>query len=122
MIAKDADYLKGVYPDARIVGDFSGRLSNSGEAIVLGRMQQSFARNYNVATVYKRARGVGTITAIEGLDELQRRFGQHVVWNTLSPPGTPRRDWLKTLVSDGFVMLRHPDLASTIESPPGFSA
>ncbi len=86
-----------------------------GEAIVLGRVEQSFARNYNVATVYKRARGVGNITAIEGVDELQRRFGEHVVWNTLSPPGTPRRDWLKTLISDGFVMLRHPDIVRTIE-------
>ena len=42
-------------------------------------------------------------------------FGQHVVWNTLLPVGAPRRDWRKTLVSDGFVMLRHPDLAATLE-------
>ena len=27
---------------------------------------------------------------------------------------TTRRDWLQTLVSDGFVMLRHPDLGKTI--------
>lgn len=86
-----------------------------GEAMVLGRVEQTFARNFNVATIYKRARGVGRITAIEGLDDLQRRFGKHVVWNTLSAPGTPRRDWLKTLISDGFVMLRHPDIAKTIE-------
>jgi hypothetical protein len=83
--------------------------------MVLGRVEQTFARNYNVATIYKRARGIGNITAIEGLEDLQRRFGRHVVWNTLSAPGTPRRDWLKTLISDGFVMLRHPELAATIE-------
>ncbi|MGB5543436.1 MAG: hypothetical protein WBO15_08555, partial [Gammaproteobacteria bacterium] len=45
---------------------------------------------------------------------LQQQFGHHVVWNTLSQPGTPRRDWIKTLVSDGFVMLRHPDLEKTL--------
>ncbi|MBT8098863.1 MAG: ATP-grasp domain-containing protein, partial [Gammaproteobacteria bacterium] len=86
-----------------------------GEAVTSGRVQTGYSRNYNVATVYKRARGVGRITRIDGVDELQRRFGEHVVWNTLSAPGTPRRDWLKTLVSDGFVMLRHPDIATTLE-------
>jgi len=85
-----------------------------GEAVTLGRMESTFERNYNVATIYKRARGGGRITRIEGIDSLQRRFGEHVVWNTLSAPGTPRRDWLKTLVSDGFIMLRHAELATTI--------
>lgn len=86
-----------------------------GQAIVQQHVSLPFQRNYNVATVYKRAKGRGKITAIEGLDALQHRFGEHVVWNTLSAPGTPRRDWLKTLVSDGFVMLRHPDLQLTME-------
>ncbi|MEO1574101.1 MAG: hypothetical protein AAFU65_03985, partial [Pseudomonadota bacterium] len=71
-------------------------------------------RRFNVATIYKRARGIGRITHLEGVDALQQAFGEHVVWNTLSAPGTPRRDWRKTLVSDGFVMLRHPDLARTM--------
>ena len=61
-----------------------------------------------------RAKGIGRITHIDGAGALQRRFGEHVVWNTLLTPGTPRRDWMKTLVSDGFIMLRHPDLDQTI--------
>ncbi|MCZ6560433.1 MAG: hypothetical protein O6931_06060, partial [Gammaproteobacteria bacterium] len=69
---------------------------------------------YNVATIYKRARGVGCITSIQGADKLQQEIGQHVVWNSLLPVGTRRRDWRKTLVSDGFIMLRHPDLATTL--------
>lgn len=86
-----------------------------GQAIVQQQLSLPFSRNYNVATIYKRAKGIGRITAIEGLDALQQRFGEHVVWSTLSAPGTSRRDWLKTLVSDGFVMLRHPDLQLTME-------
>ena len=35
VIAKDADYLKELHPDVPILGNFSGRLSNSGETIVL---------------------------------------------------------------------------------------
>ncbi|MDH3748716.1 MAG: ATP-grasp domain-containing protein [Gammaproteobacteria bacterium] len=86
-----------------------------GQAVTQHRIDASIQRSYNVATIYKRARGVGRIQSVEGVDELQRRFGQHVVWNTLLPPGTPRRDWRKTLVSDGFIMLRHPQLATTLE-------
>lgn len=85
-----------------------------GQAVCGQGFDTPIERRYNVATIYKRARGVGTITHIEGTDKLQRRFGEHVVWNTLLPPGTPRRDWRKTLVSDGFIMLRHPELAETL--------
>ena len=83
-------------------------------AITVGRLDADIERRYNVATIYKRARGAGRITRIEGAEALQQRFGRHVVWNTLLPPGTPRRDWLRTLVSDGFIMLRHPELAETL--------
>ena len=85
-----------------------------GETITANGCGADIERRYNVATIYKRARGVGRITRIEGLDSLQQRFGQHVVSNTLLQPGTPRRDWRKTLVSDGFIMLRHPDLDETL--------
>jgi hypothetical protein len=86
-----------------------------GEAISQGSISDPIQRHWNVATVYKRARGYGVIRRIEGADILQDAFGQHVVWNTLLPVGSPRRDWLKTLVSDGFIMLRHGDLETTLE-------
>lgn len=86
-----------------------------GQALTQGEILEPYHRRYNVATIFKRARGVGRITHIDGIDELQARFGEHVVWNTLLPPGTPRRDWRKTLVSDGFIMLRHSDLQATID-------
>jgi hypothetical protein len=86
-----------------------------GQAVSHERMDMPYQRKYNVANIYKRAIGSGSITHIEGLEKLQKSFGKHVVWSTLSSPGTPRRDWLKTLVSDGFVTLRHPDLQLTLE-------
>ncbi len=84
-------------------------------AVTLGSISEGIKPKYNVANIYKRARGVGRISKIEGIDKLQQEFGEHVVWNTLLPVGSQRRDWLKTLVSDGFVMLRHPDLEKTME-------
>ena len=83
-------------------------------AVTRGRVSDGITPRYNVANIYKRARGVGRISAVEGADTLQRAFGEHVVWNTLLPVGAQRRDWRKTLVSDGFIMLRHPDLATTL--------
>ncbi len=83
-------------------------------AVIHGRFDTRIERRYNVATIYKRAQGIGRIRAIEGLDDLQRRYGTHVVWNTLLPIGAPRRNWRQTLVSDGFIMLRHPELTATL--------
>ena len=58
-----------------------------GSAITNGRLDADIERGYNVATIYKRAKGIGRITKIEGSDKLQQRFGEHVVWNTLLQPG-----------------------------------
>ncbi len=66
-------------------------------------------RKYNVAIIFKRARGQGRITRIVGLVEFMRRYGDHVCEEKLLRPGTPRRNWKHTLVSDGFLIVRHPD-------------
>lgn len=84
------------------------------EAVCHGRFTQPVERRYHVATIFKRAQGVGRIRRIDGLDELRRRCGAAIVWENLLPVGAPRRDWRQTLVSDGFVVLRHPDLSTTL--------
>jgi hypothetical protein len=84
-------------------------------AVTQGRVSGGIEPKYNVANIYKRARGVGRISGIQGAEKLHREIGEHVVWNTLLPVGAQRRDWRKTLVSDGFIMLRHPDLQTTMQ-------
>jgi hypothetical protein len=86
-----------------------------GRAVTQGRIEPPAGRPYNVATIFKRAQGQGRIRAIEGLDAFMARYGAHVVQDTLLRPGTPRRNWKATLVSDGFLMLRHPDLGATLQ-------
>ena len=73
------------------------------------RFEASTQRKYNAAIIFKRARGQGRITRITGLVEFMRRHGEHVCEEKLLRPGTPRRNWKHTLVSDGFIILRHPD-------------
>jgi hypothetical protein len=40
----------------------------------------------------------------------------------LLPVGTPRRDWRAVTISDGMVVVRHPELAKTIEMTERFAA
>jgi hypothetical protein len=85
------------------------------EAVVHGRLSQPLEHRYNAASVFKRAQGTGRITRVEGLDRLLAEYGDAVVALDLLPVGAPRRDWRATLLSDGMVIVRHPDLATTVE-------
>lgn len=67
-------------------------------------------RKHHVGMVFKRAAGNGRIFAIEGMDAIRKRWGPHIVADALLPIGTPRRNWKQTLLSDGFVAVRHPEL------------
>lgn len=72
-------------------------------------------RKYNVANVFKRAQGRGRIRRVEGLESIMARFGEHIVHVDLLPVGAERRNWIQTLVSDGYVVVRHPDLQACFD-------
>lgn len=84
------------------------------EAVLTGTTEP-LTHRYNAATLFKRAQGRGRISRIEGLDELVERYREHICVLDLLPVGAPRRDWRATLLSDGMVILRHPDLADLLE-------
>ena len=83
------------------------------EAVCHGTFSQPTQRRYNVAMIVKRAQGQGRITHVEGLGHLLAELGDHVVNVDLVDVGQPRRDWRQTVLSDGYVVVRHPDLATT---------
>jgi biotin carboxylase len=66
-------------------------------------------RKYNTAIVFKRAQGQGRISRIEGLDQFRHRYGQFICEDRISKIGDARRNWRQTLLSDGHIILRHPD-------------
>lgn len=80
-----------------------------------GSFEAKRERKYNVAIMFKRAQGQGKITSIQGLGHYMHQFGQHVCVENLLKPGQWRRDWTQTLVSDGFLILRHPDWDTTLK-------
>jgi len=84
------------------------------EATCKHRFSQVVRRPYNAAVIFKRARGQGRISRIEGLEHFMARYGPHVVSVDLLPVGSPRRDWHRTPLSDGNVVVRHPDLETTV--------
>ncbi len=85
------------------------------EAVIQGRLSQPLERRFNSGCVFKRAKGVGLITHVEGLDKLLAEYGEHVVMVDLLPIGAPRRDWRAVLISDGMIIVRHPELQPVIE-------
>jgi biotin carboxylase len=75
----------------------------------VGRFEASTERKYNVGIIFKRAHGQGRISGIAGLTEYYNRYRPYIVEDTLFRPGTPRRDWKATLLSDGYLVVRHPN-------------
>jgi hypothetical protein len=84
------------------------------QAVTHGRISQPIERRYNAASIFKRASGAGRITHYEGLDRLLAEYGPHVAAIDLLPPGAPRRDWRATLIADGMVIVRHPELPQAL--------
>ncbi len=92
------------------------------EAVTNGRISEPVIRRYNAASIFKRASGMGRITGYEGLDRLLAAYGEHVAALDLLPVGSPRRDWRATLIADGMVIIRHPDLPQALEIAQRFAA
>jgi formate-dependent phosphoribosylglycinamide formyltransferase (GAR transformylase) len=92
------------------------------EAVTNGRISEPVIRHYNAASIFKRASGAGRITGYEGLDRLLAAYGEHVVALDLLPVGASRRDWRATLIADGMVIIRHPDLPQALEIARHFAA
>lgn len=93
------------------------------EAVCHGRISADLTKRYNAAMIFKRASGAGSIvTRIDGLESLMARFGRHVCNLELVRVGEPRRDYRTVLVGDGWIALRHTELAATLDMADRFSS
>ncbi|MGE0141896.1 MAG: acetyl-CoA carboxylase biotin carboxylase subunit family protein [Planctomycetota bacterium] len=91
-----------------------------GDAIVRGAFRSNVDRRYNAAVIFKRAEGQGVIRRIDGLDGLLARYGEHIAHLDLVPVGQPRRDWRQVVTGDGWIVVRHPDLTTTLRMADAF--
>ncbi len=104
----------GLLPDVMNYSCDTDLFTGWAEAVCHGTFGQPTEKRYNVAQIFKRAQGQGVVTRIEGVGELMGRFGEHVANIDLVPPGQPRRDWQATVISDGLIVVRHPDFGETV--------
>jgi hypothetical protein len=91
------------------------------EAVVHGRLSRPLERRFNAGAIFKRAQGAGAITRVDGLEKLLAEYGDSVRLVDLLPVGAQRRDWQATTVSDGTVVVRHPELQRVIEMTERFA-
>jgi hypothetical protein len=63
-------------------------------------------RKYAVGAVFLRGQGTGRVTAIRGVDEVNREIGGLVVESKLPQPGQAPSGGYE---GEGYVILRHPD-------------
>ncbi len=85
------------------------------EAVCYGRLSQHIERPYNSCLIFLRAHGDGTIQRVEGLEHMMSHHGESIVHIDLVPVGSPKQDWRKVVTGDGWIVVRHPDLKTTIE-------
>jgi hypothetical protein len=84
-------------------------------AVCWGRFVAPSAQRHNAAIVFKRAQGSGTIVGTSGLDAFRARYGRFIAREDFLPIGSPRRDWRQTFLSDGNLVIRHPDWETALQ-------
>lgn len=84
-------------------------------AVCWNRYEGQPKRRYHTVVVFKRAIGQGRIASVEGLAELRQFCGSDLILEHLLPIGHPRRDWKATLLSDGYILARHPNLHRCVD-------
>ena len=83
-------------------------------AVTEGRVDAPPEQKYHAAIVFCRAKGQGRITRYEGLDAFVRKHEANIARVDFLPIGARRRDWTQTFLSDGNVVVRHPDHDATL--------
>lgn len=80
-----------------------------GMAIVQGRPSQTASRRYSAGLITLRPDRDGRIAGYEGLDQVQREFGEWIIDTHLPPPGTPTQPVEAGYMANAWMRLRHPD-------------
>ncbi|UJR84001.1 ATP-grasp domain-containing protein [Sandaracinus amylolyticus] len=78
-------------------------------AVVHGRPSQSLSRRFSAGIIALRPDRDGVISHYEGVEEIQRRYGEWVIDAHLPPPGTPTQPVEAGYMANAWVRMKHPD-------------
>jgi hypothetical protein len=84
-------------------------------AIVHGRVERPLSRRRAAGIVALRPDGDGQIAGYEGVDEVQQRFGGHILDVHLPEPGTPTQPVEAGYMANAWVRMVHPDYDALCE-------
>ncbi|HSR41827.1 MAG TPA: hypothetical protein VLL48_06640 [Longimicrobiales bacterium] len=80
-----------------------------GMAVAHGRTAKKATRRYSAGMIALRPDRDGEIAGYEGVEEIQRRFGEWVIDAHLPPPGTPTQPVEAGYMANAWVRMKHPD-------------
>ena len=78
-------------------------------AVLYGRTVRKASRRFSAGIIAVRPDRDGVIAGYEGLDEIQRRFGEWVMDAHLPPQGTPTQPVEAGYMANAWVRMKHPD-------------
>jgi len=78
-------------------------------SIVHGRPSQALSRRYAAGMINLRPQRDGRIAGYQGIDEIERVFGEWILDSHLPPPGTPTQPVEAGYMANAWVRMRHPD-------------
>lgn len=78
-------------------------------AVLFGRTSQRASRKYSAGIINLRPTQDGTIRGYDGLDEVERRYGQWVIDSHFPSEGTPTQPVSAGYMANAWVRMRHPD-------------
>jgi formate-dependent phosphoribosylglycinamide formyltransferase (GAR transformylase) len=78
-------------------------------AIVHGRIERRPSRRFASGIIALRPDRDGRIVGYEGVEEVQRRFGEYVTKAHLPPAGTPTQGIEAGYMANAWIQMRHPD-------------
>ena len=78
-------------------------------AVLYGRTSRKASRAYSAGIIALRPDRDGVIRAYEGLDQVQRRFGQWILDYHFPPEGTPTQPVEGGYMANAWLRMRHPD-------------
>lgn len=83
-------------------------------AVVHGKVNAPPEQKYHAAIIFFRAKGAGRISGYEGVDAFTKKHRDNIARIDLLPIGAQRRNWTQTFLSDGNIVVRHPDHDTTL--------
>ncbi len=79
------------------------------KAVVHGHTEPRPTRRYSAGMVALRPNRDGRIVGYSGIDEMERRYGQHILRSRFPPPGSATQPVESGFMGNAWVWARHPD-------------